>query len=342
MGFAETLKAKAIETGQQTIQGTSIEGQAKKETTKESFAARLGAVAKATKQKAVSTPPPSAPPVGKSKDLKSLADSLKKAKETRDNERGAMVVDFPVAAVKAWSFSTLKKFENCQWAVKLGKVDKIYVESGEAAQRGTLIHDGCEAWVRGKIPELPADGRTKFDAFSADFAQLREDFRAGKVSLEDDWGIRKDWSPCDWDDEELWGRAKLDGFVMENENSCVIIDYKTGKKFGNEMKHADQGLSYALHAMHRYPELDVFKVEFWYIDEGVKMIRSFNRRQLSMLLLRYHNRAVKLTTTRDFIPSANAHTCRFCEYGCNTNRDGVAYGNGACGFDHYRGLDEAV
>ncbi|WP_462167043.1 PD-(D/E)XK nuclease family protein [Pseudoalteromonas sp. GB43] len=342
MGFAETLKAKAKETGQQTIQGTSIEGQAKKEATQESFAARLGAVAKATKQKAVSTPPPSGPPVGKSKDLKSLADSLKKAKETRDNERGAMVVDFPVAAVKAWSFSTLKKFENCQWAVKLGKVDKIYVESGEAAQRGTLIHDGCEAWVRGKIPELPADGRTKFDAFAADFAQLREDFRAGKVSLEDDWGIRKDWSPCDWDDEELWGRAKLDGFVMENENSCVIIDYKTGKKFGNEMKHADQGLSYALHAMHRYPELDVFKVEFWYIDEGVKMIRSFNRRQLSMLLLRYHNRAVKLTTTRDFIPSANAHTCRFCEYGCNTNRDGVAYGNGACGFDHYRGLDEAV
>lgn len=342
MGFAETLKAKAKETGQQTIQGTSIEGQAKKEATQESFAARLGAVAKATKQKAVSTPPPSGPPVGKSKDLKSLADSLKKAKETRDNERGAMVVDFPVAAVKAWSFSTLKKFENCQWAVKLGKVDKIYVESGEAAQRGTLIHDGCEAWVRGKIPELPADGRTKFDAFSADFAQLREDFRAGKVSLEDDWGIRKDWSPCDWDDEELWGRAKLDGFVLENENSCVIIDYKTGKKFGNEMKHADQGLSYALHAMHRYPELDVFKVEFWYLDEGVKMIRSFNRRQLSMLLLRYHNRAVKLTTTRDFIPSANAHTCRFCEYGCNTNRDGVAYGNGACGFDHYRGLDEAV
>lgn len=342
MGFAETLKARAKETGQQTIQGTSIEGQAKKEATQESFAARLGAVAKATKQKAVSTPPPSGPPVGKSKDLKSLADSLKKAKETRDNERGAMVVDFPVAAVKAWSFSTLKKFENCQWAVKLGKVDKIYVESGEAAQRGTLIHDGCEAWVRGKIPELPADGRTKFDAFAADFAQLREDFRAGKVSLEDDWGIRKDWSPCDWDDPELWGRAKLDGFVKENDNSCVIIDYKTGKKFGNEMKHADQGLSYALHAMHRYPELDVFKVEFWYLDEGVKMIRSFNRRQLSMLLLRYHNRAVKLTTTRDFIPSANAHTCRFCEYGCNTNRDGVAYGNGACGFDHYRGLDEAV
>ena len=27
---------------------------------------------------------------------------------------------------------------------------------------------------------------------------------------------------------------------------------------------------------------------------------------------------------------------------CNKNREGVAYGNGACGFDHYRGLDEAV
>lgn len=342
MDFAATLKAKAEETGQKTVQGSSIEGQAKKENTKESFAARLGSVAKQTKQKAVITQAPKGKPAGKAKDLKSLSDTLKQAKDTRENQRGAMVVDFPVAAVRAWSFSTLKKFENCQWAVKLAKVDKIYVESGEAAQRGTVIHDGCEDWVRGKISELPSDGRTKFDAFSDDFTSLREQFREGKVSLEDEWGIRKDWSPCDWDDKELWGRAKLDAFIQENENSCVIIDYKTGRKFGNEMKHADQGLSYALHAMHRYPELDVFKVEFWYLDEGVKMIRSFNRRQLSMLLLRYHNRAKKLTTTSDFIPTANAHTCRFCEYGCNTNREGVAYGNGACGFDHYRGLDEAV
>lgn len=341
MNFADKLKAKAKETGQKTIQGESIEGKAKKETSKEGLAARLGDVAAKTKQKAIAVPHNADKHVGKAKSLKGLSETLNKAKKAREDERGTMVVEFPTEAVKAWSFSTLKKFENCQWAVKLAKVDKIYVESGEAAQRGTVIHDGCEDWVRGKIPELPADRRTKFDAFAGDFTELREQFREGKVSLEDEWGIRKDWSPCGWDDDELWGRAKLDAFVMENENSCVIIDYKTGRKFGNEMKHADQGLSYALHAMHRYPELDVFKVEFWYLDEGLKMVRSFNRRQLSMLLLRYHNRAKKLTTTRDFKPVANAHTCRFCEYGCNQNREGVAYGNGACGFDHYRGLEDA-
>ncbi|WP_417655123.1 PD-(D/E)XK nuclease family protein [Pseudoalteromonas atlantica] len=344
MDFAAKLKAKAAESGQQTIQGKSSTpkpSDAVKADSKEGLAAMLGARAKETKQKAVITQAPKNNKIKKAGDLNALSDALKQAKQTREDERGAMVVDFPTAAVKAWSFSTLKKFENCQWAVKLGKVDKIPVESGEAAQRGTVIHDGCEAWVRGDVEELPADNRTKFDQFSADFSSLREDYREGKITMEENWGIRKDWSPCDWDDDELWGRAKLDVFIRENENSCRIIDYKTGQKFGNEMKHADQGLSYALHTMHRFPEIDVFKVEFWYLDDGTKMVRTFNRRQLGMLLLRYHNRAKKLTTSKDFIPTANAHTCRFCEYGCNTNRDGKAYGNGACGFDHYRGLDVA-
>lgn len=337
MNFADTLKAKAEESGQKTIQGESVKPE--KAQSKEGLAAALGARAKASKQAAPITAAPKSPKADRAKDLKGLADTLKDAKQTREDVRGAMVVEFPTAAVKAWSFSSLKKFENCQWAVKLAKVDKIRTESGEAAQRGNVVHDGCEDWVRSRTDELPADGRTKFDAFSTDFANLRDSFREGKVSLEENWGIRKDWSPCDWDDDELWGRAKLDAFLLENETSCRIIDYKTGQKFGNEMKHADQGLSYALHTMHRYPELDTFKVEFWYLDDGSKMIRTFNRRQLSMLLLRYHNRAKKMTTTTDFIPCANAHTCRFCEYGSNTNREGKAYGNGACGFDHYRGLD---
>ena len=338
MDFSAKLKAKALETGQKSIEKEVVV--VDKAANKEGLAAMLGARAKETNQKSVVTQATS-PTVKKAGSLNALSNALKQAKETREEVRGAMVIDFPTAAVRAWSFSTLKKFENCQWAVKLGKVDKIYVESGEAAQRGTMIHDGCEEWVRGNITELPADPRTKFDQLSGDFTTLRDEFRAGKVTMEENWGIRKDWSPCEWDDDELWGRAKLDAFVMEDENTCRIIDHKTGRKFGNEMKHADQGLSYALHAMYRYPELDVFRVEFWYIDEGIKMLRTFNRRQLGMLILRMHNRAKKLTTTKDFIPSANAHTCRFCEYGCNKNKEDKAYGNGACGFDHYRGLDAA-
>jgi hypothetical protein len=341
MDFSAKLKAKAAETGQKMIQGVSEKPpEAVKTDSKKGLADVLGARAKESKQKSIVA----AAPKGNAKkagDLNALSNALKQAKKTREDERGTMVTDFPTAAVRAWSFSTLKKFENCQWAVKLGKVDKIRTESGEGAKRGSAIHDGCEEWVRGTIVELPADGRTKFDAFSSDFTALREDFRAGKVTMEDNWGIRQDWSPCEWDDDGLWGRAKLDAFVTENEHSCRIIDYKTGQKFGNEMKHADQGLSYALHAMYRFPELDTFMVEFWYLDDGSKMIRTFNRRQLQMLILRYHNRAKKLTTTKDFIPSANAHTCRFCEYGTNTNREGKAYGNGACGFDHYRGLNAA-
>lgn len=308
MNFAEKLKAKAKETGQKVVQGKEASAKPKVE------AKKAGS-------------------------LKALGAQLKKAKKS-EVKRGEIETEFTAGAVPTWSFSTLKKYENCPWAVKLGKVDRIPSESGEAAQRGSEIHDGCEAYVRGLRDDLPADGRTKFDIFADDFVDLKQKFRDGVVQLEEDWGIRKDWSPCDWDDPELWGKAKLDVFVRENEETCVIIDHKTGRKFGNEMKHADQGLSYALHTMHRYPEINIFKVEFWYLDEGEKMIRTFSRAQLKMLLIRAHNRAKKMTTATDFMPNANPHTCMFCEYGCNTNKAGKPYGNGACSYDAYKGTED--
>ncbi|GEM_PF-750731 len=277
----------------------------------------------------------------KAKSMKDLTASLNKAKE-KDPAKGEVDVHFEVGPVPTWSFSGLKSHENCKQYTFLNKVEKIPQESGPAASRGSEIHDACELWVRGQRGDLPADNKTKFDAFSDQFVQLKKDFRDGKVSLEDKWGIRKDWSPCEWSDDEIWGKAALDGFVMENEHSCRIIDYKTGQKFGNEMKHADQGLCYALHAMHRYPDLDIFQVEFWYLDQGVTTVRMFNRRQLNILLPRYHSRGQQMTMTPPdgFTASANLHSCRFCSYGSNKNAKGKPYGNGACDSDIYKTLEE--
>ncbi|MCL1142950.1 PD-(D/E)XK nuclease family protein [Shewanella gaetbuli] len=297
--------------------------------------------------------------------------------------------DMELGPVDNWSFSALKTFENCQWAIKLQRVDKIPQQDGEAAVRGSLIHDGCEEWVRFNREHLPADNKTKFEVFNTEFERLRQSFREHRLLMEENWGIRQDWSPCNWNpkkpeenDPELWGKAKLDAFeivatplhkdddgqvvfgednklylhrgddVLEWDSldleerqryslTAKIIDYKTGRKFKNEMKHRDQGLSYALHAMHRYPDINTFHVEFWYLDQGEKMQMLFNRRQLVILLRMYHNRAMKMTTCKDFMPNPNAFSCQYCPYGANVNRKGVAYGVGVCEYDHYRGIDDA-
>ncbi|MGR5253609.1 PD-(D/E)XK nuclease family protein [Vibrio astriarenae] len=275
-------------------------------------------------------------PTQVTKDQASFANALAGALAEPEPEPAIPAEPEDLGLIATWSFSTLKNYESCPLMVKYAKVDKIPQPESEAANRGSAIHDECELFVRGQVDEIKGDKKTKLQSFADDFDELRRLFAEGKVQCEENWGIRFDWSPCEWSDDELWGRGKLDAFVTETDTCCRIIDYKTGRKFGNELKHGDQGLSYALHAMHRYPDLDVFTVEFWYLDQGEKMVRQFKRKQLALLLARYHKRAVQMTTEVKFAPKSNPNSCRFCSYGCNRSKAGVQYGNGHCTHDYYR------
>ena len=304
------------------------------------FSSQLKNIAEKSGQKTVQGIIPDKELVVKSETKTQFAASLAKAKVKQIPEPKAedIIEVKDLGAIATWSFSTLKKFEECPWQVKLHKIDKQKQKDSPAAQRGNLIHDMCEQFVVGNADAMIGDKKTRLDHFKGAFDELKNLYKEGIVSCEEEWGIRQDWSPCSWEDPEIWGKAKLDAFVLESETSCRIIDYKTGRKFGNELKHNDQGLSYALHAYHKYPMLDHFTIEFWYLDQAEVMKRDFTRRQLSILHQRYHKRAHNLTTAVEFTPKSNANSCRFCSYGCNKNKKGETYGTGICTFDFYRGL----
>ncbi|MBM7454512.1 hypothetical protein HNR62_000341 [Oceanisphaera litoralis] len=276
MSFKDALKSRAAESGHVTIQ-MEQKPAAEKAETKTAFTGALQA---------------------------RKVDTAKKEDPTQ------ISTTFETGAVPVWSFSTLKDYEACPYRVYLAKIEKKPQKDSDAASRGTAMHDMAENWVR-VGGELPAE----LSKFTAKFEWLREQFIDGKVQMEENWGIRKDWSPCEWNDPELWGRGKLDVFVRESETSALIIDHKSGRKYGNELKHSDQGISYALHAFHRYPELEHFSINFWYLDKGEEMPRSFTRRQLGVLLPRYHKRAMELTTAQNFLPKPNASNCNWCAYG---------------------------
>lgn len=243
---------------------------------------------------------------------------------------------FDLGDVPKWSFSSLRDFEACPYRVYLSKVQKEPQKEQEAdvgADRGSKIHDHLEKYVCGEIEDLAPNvsGKPwKLELFESRLKTLRTEFVKGKVQVEEDWGIRSDWSPCSWQDADLWGRAKLDVFVRSSETSCKIIDYKTGRKFGNELKHSDQALCYALYAMHRYPELDYFDIQFWYLDQPSNntLEKRFTRNQLMLFLNRYHKRAVKMTSCTAFPEVSNSYTCQWCPYGAGR------FGTGACEFKH--------
>jgi len=217
-----------------------------------------------------------------------------------------------------------------------------------ANDRGTRIHTAAELYVRGAGP-LPKEA----SRFAADFAALRNLYEQGRVSLEGEWGMNHAWEPCGWNGDWLpidkpedvklkagkkfperpaggdivkigkqhhvwvpaWLRLKLDAMVFVSEVEAIVIDFKSGRKFGNELKHAEQLQLYQLVAFLRYPLLELITAELWYLDQDDLTSSTFTRDKGLRFKRSWDARGTRLTNAVDFPPNPNIFSCKYCEYG---------------------------
>lgn len=224
--------------------------------------------------------------------------------------------------------------------------------SEHANDRGTRIHLACEEYINGTVKDLAPEAE-KF--FGAHIDLLKVMFKDGLVSLEGEWAMDRDWNPCEWGGmwvEALpgavptgtakkipergkpgdivrvgkqliewlpaWLRLKLDAMVMHSKTVATVIDFKTGKKFGNEIKHGEQLQLYALTTFLRYPELEEVYAELWYLDQpegGNVTSKRYTRQQALMFKPAWTKRGVKITEATDFPPNPNKFSCQWCQYG---------------------------
>ena len=212
--------------------------------------------------------------------------------------------------VATWSYSALKVFEECPYRTYISRVKKIPEPSSPAADRGSQIHDEAEQYVDGRIKEFP-DSLKKFEK---QFAELRAGYLEGTVELEGEWGFTIDWTPTGWLSNDTWARIKLDAYVKEDDTSARVIDYKTGKRFGNEIGHSQQCLLYAIAAFMRDPKLQFVQTELWYLDKAETATQSYTRNEAMQFMPSYHERGVKMTTETDFEPRPSSSACRWCSY----------------------------
>lgn len=212
--------------------------------------------------------------------------------------------------VRAWSYSALKVFEECAYRTYISRVKRIPEPSSPAADRGSAIHDMAENYVNGTLEKFP----NELQKFSAEFAELHELYQHGKVELEGEWAFTLDWQPTGWMSDDCWARIKLDALVKETDTSVRVIDYKTGKKFGNEIPHGQQCLLYAIATFMKYPEVQFAQTELWYLDKGETTKHSYTREEAMTFMPNFHNRAVKMTTCEDFEPKPSKEACRWCSY----------------------------
>ena len=221
-------------------------------------------------------------------------------------------------AVTSWSHSKLTDFEKCRFLTWLKHDQRIPEperplppgKTEHANDRGSRVHDSCELYVSGQSDELAPEAALYF---GPEIDLLRVLFAQGMVSLEGEWGMDKDWEVADW--RTAWLRLKLDALVRWHKTHATVIDYKTGRKFGNEVKHMEQMQLYALVTFLRHPELQFVDVELWYLDQNEVTKMTMTRDQALRFKLGFHKRGEALTTCSDWKPNPSKFVCKWCQYG---------------------------
>ena len=232
-----------------------------------------------------------------------------------------MVIPIPSALpkppMKSWSFSSLGDFEKCKFYSFLKRVQKVPEperplppgKMEHANDRGSRMHDDAEQFVRGNLKHLTRE----LLAFETEFNSLRKSFANGVVSLEGEWGMSKDWEPQPW--SQAWLRLKLDAMVFISPTEVVIVDYKSGRKFGNEVKHADQLQLYQLVTFLRFPQVETIHAELWYLDQDEITSMTYQRHQGLRFKPKWNQRGLKMMEAVDFPANPNIFSCRYCMYG---------------------------
>lgn len=219
--------------------------------------------------------------------------------------------------MKAWSYNRLKTFEKCPYRARLAYLDRIpepprVLKEGQVetpADFGIRIHKCAEDYVRGQGDLVP-----EMSKFAEEFDKLKSLYADGKVELEGDWAVDAEWNPVGWSDPTVWLRLKLDAFVQLTEKHALVVDYKTGKLFGNEVSHIEQGQLYQLAAFMRDPGLERIDVEFWYLTTD-ELTRVCYTKSLALKVLpMWTARASKMTEERTWAPRPNRFNCKWCPY----------------------------
>lgn len=208
----------------------------------------------------------------------------------------------------SWSISKLFVFEECKYRAKLQWLDKVPdTQPRPAADRGTQIHLEAEEYICGR-GELTHGLRH----FADDLEALRLAYSNGKVTCEDEWGFDKNWQPTEW--KSAWLRLKADATCLLSDDHISVVDFKTGKRFGNELKHARQLQLYAVCALILHAQVKKVTCELWYFDQNEMADFTMHRKQLGKYLNIFNKAGLEFTSETQFPASPNIFSCKYCPY----------------------------
>lgn len=190
-----------------------------------------------------------------------------------------------------WTYSRLKNFRDCpkrhyhyEIATLLGNMDDAVREPESAEmQQGFKAHAALAKRVHKNVP-LPLDF-VGYEPYAKRFCAIAAATN-GEILVEQKWGMRRDYSLCDFFDKEVYHRQVCDAVILvPAARMAVVWDWKTGKPKALRNRPDDpiQVLLNAAVLMMMHPWLDTATCELIWLEHDMKTTATLNRKDVPTL-----------------------------------------------------------
>lgn len=198
------------------------------------------------------------------------------------------------------SHSSISAHEQCPLKFKLTRIDRLQEPTGDAAERGKIIHTEFEHALKG-LTLLNTSRIWWFDYIE----QLKQKNAQPEVHI----GLTKDWTPCDFFDKEVHLRGVFDVIYFEDTRAHVL-DWKTGK----ERDYSAQLKLYAAMIFAHYPHVTEISKEICYIDTNKRVGHGITYKSEYEALKQWAiDRIAKVENDKIYAPKPS-WVCKWCHF----------------------------
>lgn len=204
----------------------------------------------------------------------------------------------------AWSYKRYSDYKRCPMFFAYVHLAGIKEEfKGPAATRGIEVHEAGANYLTAKgKPKLPDE----YKYFADEMTQLR----TMNPIVEQQWGFTKDWTPTGWFGGDVWVRGVTDICVVYDDNTALVVDNKTGKKYAT---NEEQMRLFGLLTFKKFPNLVEVSTRLWYLDIPVdnEVERIFTIDEVPAMQRDWEKAVRPMFNDQKFPPRPN-EKCRWC------------------------------
>jgi len=219
-----------------------------------------------------------------------------------------------------YSASKIKKFIECPRLFKYKYVDKIKVPFVPriAFEKGNFFHYALEKYPAPQVKpfNFNLSKRSDIIEYGKQLKTILNTPEIKELLTTDERNVREQWlNIMDTSGRIKVINGKIDYLRFISESEMEIIDWKTGKQWGNDATLEDpQILIYVIWAFKTYPEINRIRTSYYYIERDEKVSYTFEReKDYEPLKQKIFNLINSIESEENFVKTEHRF-CHYCDY----------------------------